>query len=213
MRNTKLRQALEHLPVVYFLASEEARGCGGEERYDQDARMVSGQHPAKNWNPHLIPASNWIPLTTAGWVWECVLPLWKLELMMAASAATLTFFFWHVHTVLCIYFWLPWIFIAVCKLPLVVESGGFSLLRGMDFSLWWLLLLWNVGSRGQELQSLRQMGSVAVAHRLSCFAACGIFPDRGSNTCPLHWRADSYPLDQQDFLRDILEAEEPAKSI
>ena len=74
-------------------------------------------------------------------------------------------------------------------------------------------MLWNVGSRGQELQSLRHVGSVAVAHRLSCFAAYGIFPDWGSNPCPLHWQADSYPLDQQDFLRDILEAEEPAKSI
>ena len=99
------------------------------------------------------------------------------------------------------------------KLPLVVESGGFSLWRGMHFSLQWLLLLGNVGSRGQELRSLRHMGSVVVAHRVSCFAARGIFPDQGSNPCPLHWQADSYLLDQQDFLRDILEAEEPAKSI
>ena len=34
-------------------------------------------------------------------------------------------------------------------------------------------------------------GSVAVAHRLSCSAACGIFLDQGSNLCPLHWQADS----------------------
>ena len=31
----------------------------------------------------------------------------------------------------------------------------------------------------------------SVAHRLSCSAACGIFPDQGSNPCPLHWQADS----------------------
>ena len=167
--------------------------------YDQEARRASGQHPAKNWNPCLIPASNWTLVTTTGWVWECVLPLWKLVLLTAASAVTLTFFFFFDRYTLLyfIYFWLPWIFIAVCRLSLVVESGGFSLLRGMDFSLQWLLLLWSVGSRGQELQPLRHVDSVAVAHRLSCFAACGIFPDQGSNPCPLQWQADSHPLNQQ----------------
>ena len=34
-------------------------------------------------------------------------------------------------------------------------------------------------------------GSVVVAHGLSCSAACGIFPDQGSNPCPLHWQVDS----------------------
>ena len=32
------------------------------------------------------------------------------------------------------------------------------------------------------------MGSVIVAHRLSCSAACGIFLGQGSNLCPLHWQ-------------------------
>ena len=40
----------------------------------------------------------------------------------------------------------------------------------------------------------RCSGSVVVAHGLSCSAACGIFPDQGSNLCPLHWQADSQPL-------------------
>ena len=35
-------------------------------------------------------------------------------------------------------------------------------------------------------------GSVVVAHRLSCSAACGIFPDQGSNPCLLHWQADFF---------------------
>ena len=39
--------------------------------------------------------------------------------------------------------------------------------------------------------ALRCMGSVVVAHTLSCLVACGIFPDQGSNLCPLHWQADS----------------------
>ena len=33
--------------------------------------------------------------------------------------------------------------------------------------------------------------SIVVVHRLSCPKACGIFPDQGSNPCPLHWQADS----------------------
>ena len=41
------------------------------------------------------------------------------------------------------------------------------------------------------------MGSVAVAHRLSCSAAYGIFPEQGWNPCPLHWQVDSQPLECQ----------------
>ena len=40
-------------------------------------------------------------------------------------------------------------------------------------------------------RGLESAGSVVVAHGLGCSAACGIFPDQGSNLCPLHWQADS----------------------
>ena len=43
----------------------------------------------------------------------------------------------------------------------------------------------------------RRAGSVVVTHGPSCSAACGIFPDQGSNPCPLHWQADSQPLRHQ----------------
>ena len=43
----------------------------------------------------------------------------------------------------------------------------------------------------------RRAGSVVVAHGRSRSAACGIFPDQGSNPCPLHWQADSQPLRHQ----------------
>ena len=33
---------------------------------------------------------------------------------------------------------------------------------------------------------LSSTGSVVLAHGLSCFTACGIFPDQESNPCP-HW--------------------------
>ena len=51
-------------------------------------------------------------------------------------------------------------------------------------------------------QSLSSCGSRpqstgSVAHGISCPVAFGIFPDQGSNPCPLHWRAYSYLLDHQ----------------
>ena len=55
------------------------------------------------------------------------------------------------------------------------RSGGFS------FS----------GARAPE------WGLSSVPHCLSCFRACGIFLGQGSNLCPLHWQADSLPLDHQ----------------
>ena len=36
---------------------------------------------------------------------------------------------------------------------------------------------------------------VVVVPGFTCPAACGIFPDQGSNPCPLHWQVDSWPLD------------------
>ena len=49
----------------------------------------------------------------------------------------------------------------------------------------------------------RCTGSVIVAHGPSCSAACGIFPDQGSNPCPLHWQADSQPLRHQGSPREF----------
>ena len=87
------------------------------------------------------------------------------------------------------YFWLCWVFISVRGLSLVVASGGHSSSRCAGLSLLRPLLLRSTGSR--------RAGSVAVAHGLSCSAACGIFPDQGPNPCPLHWQADSQPLRHQ----------------
>ena len=88
-----------------------------------------------------------------------------------------------------IYLWLCWVFVSVRVLSLVVASGGHSSSRCTGLSLLRPLLLRSTGSR--------RAGSVIVAHGLSCSAACGIFPDQGSNPCPLHWQADSQPLRHQ----------------
>ena len=74
-------------------------------------------------------------------------------------------------------------------LSLVVASGGHSSSQRAGLSLSRHLLLRSTGSR--------RTGSVVVAHGPSCSAACRIFPDQGSNPCPLHWQADSQPLRHQ----------------
>ena len=71
----------------------------------------------------------------------------------------------------------------------VAASGDHSSSRCAGLSLSWPLLLRSTGSRCA--------GSVVAAHGPSCSAACGIFPDQGSNPCPLHWQADSQPLRHQ----------------
>ena len=48
-----------------------------------------------------------------------------------------------------------------------------------------------------EQQLEGPQASVAVARGLSRPAACGIFPDQGSNPCPWHWQVDSSPPDRQ----------------
>ena len=71
----------------------------------------------------------------------------------------------------------------------VAASGGHSSSRCVGLSLSWPLLLRRTDSRCA--------GSVVVAHGPSCSVACGIFPDQGSNPCPLHQQADSQPLRHQ----------------
>ena len=40
-------------------------------------------------------------------------------------------------------------------------------------------------------RALERRLSSCGTHRLNCSVACGIFPDQGSNPCPLHWQVDS----------------------
>ena len=95
-------------------------------------------------------------------------------------------FFFFKHTLFI--FWLCWFFVSVRGLSPVVASGGHSSSWCTGLSL----------SRPLVAEhSYRHAGSVVVAHGPSCSAACGIFPDQGSNPCPLHRQADSQPLRHQ----------------
>ena len=98
-------------------------------------------------------------------------------------------FFFFLIIYLFIYFWLCWVFVSVRGLSPVAASGGHSSSQCAGLSLSWPLLLRSTGSR--------RAGSVIVTHGPSCSAACEIFPDQGSNPCPLHWQADSQPLCHQ----------------
>ena len=77
-----------------------------------------------------------------------------------------------------LFFWLCWVFVSVRGLPLVAASRRHSSSRCAGLSLSRPLLLRSTGSR--------RAGSAVVAHGPSCPGACGIFPDQGSNPCPLH---------------------------
>ena len=111
---------------------------------------------------------------------------WDIE---ETQGPSFPFFKKKLINLLIFYFWLCWVFISVRRLSLVGASGGPSSSRCAGLSLSRLLLLQSTGSR--------RAGSVVVAHGPSCSAACEIFPDQGSNPCPLHWQADSQPLRHQ----------------
>ena len=106
-----------------------------------------------------------------------------------SKKGTLSSFFFFYFLFFIYLFLLCWVFVSVRGLSPVAASGGHSSLRCAGLSLSRPLLLRSTGSR--------RAGSVVVAHGLRCSTACGIFPDQGSNPCPLHWQADSQPLRHQ----------------
>ena len=67
-------------------------------------------------------------------------------------------------------------------LPLIVVSKAYSLVVVHR------LLIGGFAFCGA--QALGSQASVIVVHRLSCLAACGIFPDLGSNPRPLRWQGE-----------------------
>ena len=105
-------------------------------------------------------------------------------LILWAKSHGVFFYFFNFYLFI-YYFWLCWVFVSVRGLSLVAASGGHSSSRCAGLSLSRPLSLGSTGSR--------HAGSVAVAHGPSCSAACGIFPDQGSNPCHLHRQSDSQP--------------------
>ena len=116
------------------------------------AQHVGSQFPDQGWNPRPLQWKRGV-LTTGP-------PRRSQEKLVLLLFLNLFIF---------IYLWLCWVFIAVCGLSLVVVSGGYSSLRCAGFSLRWLLLLRNTGSRsmgfsscGSWAQQLWHTGLVAL---------------------------------------------------
>ena len=101
---------------------------------------------------------------------------------------------------ICLYFWLHRVFITVCGLSLAVESGDclqvavqglLSLVASLvERRLWarrpqWLLPV------GSVIVACGLQSPGVLAHRLSCPAACGIFPGQGLSPCPLYCMVNS----------------------
>ena len=104
----------------------------------------------------------------------------------------------HLHAVKGARLLYIFMFIIGCAGSSLLHEGLLSLQRvGATLQMQWLLSSRSTGSRAHRLPQLWHVGSVAVAHGLSCPATCRIFPDQGSDQCPLHWQVDSLPLDHQ----------------
>ena len=112
---------------------------------------------------------------------------WLHDRLNNRSALTTVEFLLFIYFL--IYLWLCWVFVSVRGLSLVAASGDHSSSRCAGLSPSRPVLLRSTSSR--------RTGSAAVGHGPSFSVACGIFPDQGSNPCPLHWQADSQPLRHQ----------------
>ena len=87
-----------------------------------------------------------------------------------------------------IYSWLCWVFVALRRLFSIAARVGATLVGvqcSWDFSLQWLLLSQSRGSRCADFISCVSQapedGQGAVAYRLSCSVACGVFLDERLN--------------------------------
>lgn len=92
------------------------------------------------------------------------------------------FFFFFFKKYISIYLWLHWVPIAVSGFSLAVVSGDSSAAAEH-------ILLVLEASPCCGARDLGCLASAAVECGLSCpAAACGIFPEEGTNLCPLNWQ-------------------------
>ena len=83
----------------------------------------------------------------------------------------------------------------LCGLSSSCSEWGCSLIAayGLLIVVASLVVEHGLSARGLSSCSSQSTGSVLVAHKLSCSAACGIFLDQGSNLYLLYWQEDSLP--------------------
>ena len=105
-----------------------------------------------------------------------LVPLWGAENLHDEQE---TFFFFFSF----FFFLLGWVFVVFQELSLVAEVGvtlcwGVQASQCGGLSCCWARAL-------GTWASVAARGLSSWVHGLSCSAACGIFPDQGSNLCPL----------------------------
>ena len=116
-------------------------------------------------------------------------PQWCLTLLIHIQDKELAFYFIYLFIYLLIYLFI-YLFLAVLGLRFCARALSSCGKRGPLFTaVRGPLPLRSTGSR--------RAGSATVAHGPSRSAARGIFPDQGSNPCPLHWQADPQSLRHQ----------------
>ena len=146
--------------------------------------LFTFMHWRRKWHP--LQCSCLENLRNRGAWWAAICGVaqsrtWLKWLSSSSSSSYIHLKFFKVY--LC---WLHWIFIAACRLSLVVASRGCSPVVLCGFSLQWLLLLWSTGCRHTGFSSWQHVSWVVVVPELSCSLACGILLHQGSNPCPLH---------------------------
>ena len=128
------------------------------------------------WTPNKRRVQRWMFGVRSGWWYSCFSFLFlKMSLFLAVPGPR-----------------------CCAGFSLAAESRGYSVARLAGFPWRWFLLVWSAGPGARELQQLQRVGSVVVAHGLSCSAACGIFSDQGLNWCLLHWQTASSPMSHRE---------------
>ena len=120
---------------------------------------------------------------------EDILPMHSVFPLQCILFKSLIFFFLMC---VCFFFNFGFIYLFTAVLGLRFCARAFS-----SCGKWGPLFIAVRGPLLLRSTGARRAGSVIVAHGPSCSAACGIFPDQGSNPCSLHWQADSQPLCHQ----------------
>ena len=126
----------------------------------------------------------------------------KTSQKLTAKTASLNFFwilflYLHLFILFIYYFWLRWVFVAGCRLSVVVMRLGGGSRSSSLIALCKILIAvaslvtekWAPGIMGCSSCGMRALS--AHMHGPSCPVACGIFPDQGLNPYLLHWQVDS----------------------
>ena len=156
-------------------------GEGGREGQRREAQ-VSGNWPS-------CPAENLHSFLPSG-VWEELVPFVLLKNNLILFTAILGLCCCMQASSSCS----EWGLLFISVNELLIEMASLASEQGLQVhGLQWMHCTDSVVAAHR----LSRAASVAVAHRLSCSSACGIFPDQGSNPYPPRWLVDSYTLYHQ----------------